>query len=138
MRKTKQREVDEQWRFYLLHRECVRRNTDYQADYEKREEEDLYASGWGLISFIDPKERLPLENILTEKQPPDVGRPDQYSFDPYEIAAMYFLDQKNRLWSREDNPPLDSILVMTYFHKGKTETTFRHLENMRRPKGKIM
>lgn len=150
MAKPKQRHREEEWRKYLLHIECVRRNAKYGEDYRewaRAKDDEMWgtilrcciAGRWGLVydePLPNPRKFPSLSSIMRNKLPPK-GRvlKDDYG-DPFErkgLDSITFFDSTTHL----RHPALEGQVVMFYFPENSSGS-HRAVLNLRLPKQTIM
>ena len=155
MEKSKTRQKRDKWRAYLLHRECVRRNSEYRKGYEEWKREaanefsgepflgilrDMLAARWGLLRGEpppNPDETPPLEGILQSTPPNSFMLPQEYKVDPAAGKGMDAL----QLLPPEKPTNLSAVaglLVLNYFPEDHPELVSRGIINLRLSKNSIM
>ena len=151
----KQRLTAEDWRTYLLHVECVRRNPQYRDGYEewKKEAADdfygdwykLMVSGrWGLLRSAPlpgPDERLPFDAIRSAKPPKGLILPQDEQVDPSASRAHDQCMLSSAFQPAESVLP-DSVkagmLFLTLFPEQSPDKHVRTVLNIRRSKRALM
>lgn len=152
---SKKKQKLEEWRDYLLHSECVRRNQGFRKGHEewKRESEnefageltigmlrDLLASQWGLLwgePLPDPTQRPSLSYIAKSTPLDSFMLPQERMVDPAAqkgMQALQFLPSPN-----PTNPSLmDGLLVLNYYQERFPGFVSRGVINLQLSKKSIM
>lgn len=155
MDKSKRKQKLEEWRDYLLHYECVRRNEGFRKGYEewKRESEnenageltigmlrDLLASQWGLQcgeSLPDPTQRPSLSYISDSIPLDSFQLPQENMVDPAAQKGMEVLQFLSP--PTPANPSLlAGLLVLNFYHERFPGFISRGVINLRLSKKSIM
>ena len=155
MNKSKKEQKLKEWRDYLLHYECVRRNEEFKKRYVewKRESEkenigeltidmlrSLLASQWGLQwdePLPDPTQRPSLSYICKSTPHNSFQLPQESKVDPAAQKGMQAL-RSLPFPDETHSSLLDGLLVLNYYQERLPGFVSRGVINLRLSKKSIM
>ena len=149
---ARQRHTTGEWRAYLLHVECVRRNPKYREGYEEWKKlqadeftgdwyKSLVAGRWGLLHnapLPDPDNRPLLDTITGAKPPKDCWLPHDERVDPVTSRALDMTGFSKLTEQALPDSIKSGLLFLTLFPEESPDRWIRTVLNIRQSKRTLM